>query len=431
MRVSVFGLGYVGSVTAGCLADAGHTVVGVDVDEDKVRMVSAGTSPIVEPGLDELLTTGVRTGTLSTTTSAHEAVAATDVALICVGTPGRTDGRPDVGALERVARGIGLALRSAPKPYTVVLRSTVLPGTIDDVLIPTLETAAGPGSTGLRVASNPEFMREGTALRDFAEPPFTLVGTDDSNTAETVRELYARVTAPFVVTTVRTAEMVKYVSNAFHAVKIAFANEIGDLAEALGVDPHDVMRIFALDKKLNVSGAYLRPGFAFGGSCLPKDVRALVYAARTRDIAGPLLSSVMSSNEAQIRRAAQTILDMKRRRVGVVGLAFKPGTDDLRESPLVTLCETLIGKGCEVRVLDRHVSIARLRGANRRYIEDEIPHIASLMCDGPAALLAHADVIVIGNDSPDAARVLGSIRPGQAVVDLTRGTVSRNAGRAA
>src|SRR5262249_4165278 len=266
----VFGLGYVGSVTAACLADAGHTVVGVDVDEDKVRMVSAGMSPVVEPGLDELLTGGVRMGRLSTTTSVHEAVLATDVALICGGTPGRADGRPAVGALERVARGIGLALRSAPKPYTVVLRSTVLPGTIDDVLIPTLATAAGTdgatsgaaagavagtGRAVIRVVSNPEFMREGSALRDFAEPAFTLVGTDDPIAAETLKALYAKVTAPFVVTSVRTAEMVKYVSNAFHAVKIAFANEIGDLAESLGVDPQEVMRVFALDKKLNVSGA--------------------------------------------------------------------------------------------------------------------------------------------------------------------------------
>jgi GDP-mannose 6-dehydrogenase len=427
MRISVFGLGYVGSVTAGCLARTGHTVVGVDVDDDKVRRVDAGVSPIVEAGLGDVLTEGVREGRLSATTSVDDAVARTDVALICVGTPGRRDGRPDVGAVERVARGIGLALRAAPKRYLVVLRSTVLPGTTDDVVRPALTRAAGAAATGLRVAVNPEFIREGSALRDFAEPPFTLVGADDPASAAAVEALYADVRAPVVVTTVPTAEMVKYVSNAFHALKICFANEVGDLSEALGVDPQDVMRIVRLDKKLNASDAYLHPGFAFGGSCLPKDVRALLYAARARDVAGPVLSSILPSNDAQVRRGVQAVLEMGRRRIGVVGLAFKSGTDDLRESPLVTLVETLIGKGGDVRVLDRSVSVARLVGSNRRYIEEEIPHIASLMCDEPGALLAHAEVIVIGNASDEAAQVLAGLRPGQAVVDLTRGTASKNA----
>jgi GDP-mannose 6-dehydrogenase len=426
MRVSVFGLGYVGSVTAGCLARTGHAVVGVDVDEDKVQRVNAGRSPIVETGLGDVLAEGVREGRLSATTSVDDAVARTDVALICVGTPSRRDGRPDVGGVERVARAIGLALRAAPKPYLVILRSTVLPGTTDDVLRPALTRAAGAPASGVAVAVNPEFMREGSSLRDFAQPPFTLVGADDPASADAVAALYSGVRAPVVVTTVRIAEMVKYVSNAFHALKICFANEVGDLSESLGVDPQDVMRIFRMDKKLNASDAYLRPGFAFGGSCLPKDVRALLYAARARDVAGPVLASILPSNEMQVRRAVQAVLETRRRRIGVVGLAFKSGTDDLRESPLVTLVETLIGKGCDVRVLDRSVSIARLVGANRRYIEEEIPHLAALMCDEPVALLTHADVIVIGNDSDEAAQVLAGARPGQAIIDLTRGTASKH-----
>ncbi|MBI1735598.1 MAG: nucleotide sugar dehydrogenase, partial [Candidatus Rokubacteria bacterium] len=351
----------------------------------------------------------------------------TDVALISVGTPGRGDGRPDMSALERVARGIGLALRDAPKPYTVVMRSTALPGTTDDVVRPNLESAAGRAAKDVHIAVNPEFLREGTALRDFADPPLTLVGSDDATAVEALREMYGAVRAPFVTTTLRTAEMVKYVSNAFHALKICFANEIGDLCEALGVDPQETMRIFRMDRKLNTGEAYLRPGFAFGGSCLPKDVRALLYAARLQDVSGPILSSIMPSNEGTIRRATQAILDTQRRRVGMVGLAFKPGTDDLRESPLVTLVETLIGKGLDVRILDRNVSIARLVGANRRYIQEEIPHISSLMCESPAALLAHADVIVVGNDGEEARKVLAGLRPGQAVVDLTRGAATRDA----
>jgi GDP-mannose 6-dehydrogenase len=426
MRVSVFGLGYVGSVTAGCLAHAGHTVVGVDIDESKVRRVDAGGSPVVEPGLDAVLATAVREGRLSATTGFAEAVGRTDVALISVGTPGRGDGRPELSALERVAHGIGLALRDAPKPYTVVMRSTALPGTTDDVLRPGLARAAGGAAKDIHLAVNPEFLREGSALRDFAEPPLTLVGTDDPVAIDALREMYATVAAPFVTTAIRTAEMVKYVSNAFHALKVCFANEIGDLCEALGVDAQETMRIFRMDRKLNTGEAYLRPGFAFGGSCLPKDVRALLHAARVRDISGPVLSSILPSNEGQVRRGVQAVLETRRRRVGVVGLAFKPGTDDLRESPLVTLVETLIGKGLDVRILDTNVSIARLVGANRRYIEEEIPHVASLMCDSAAALLAHAEVVVLGNNGDDARSVVAALRPGQTVVDLTRGVASRD-----
>jgi GDP-mannose 6-dehydrogenase len=424
MRVSVFGLGYVGCVTAACLARAGHQVVGVDTNAEKVGMLNSSTSPIVEPGLSELLGEVVRNGQLRATTSSAQAIDVADLALICVGTPSRPNGQLDVSALERVAADVGGALRSSPKPFTVVLRSTVLPGTTETVLVPALCEGAGThAARQLRVAVNPEFMREGSSLRDFASPPFTLVGCEDAETASLLQGLYRDIEASFIHTTVRTAEMIKYVANTFHALKICFANETGDLCAALGADPQEVMRIFMMDRKLSISEAYLSPGFAFGGSCLPKDLRALVYAGRARDVSLPLLSSVMVSNEGQIRRAIETVLATRKRRVGIVGLSFKPGTDDLRESPMVALVEALIGKGCDVRILDRNVSIAKLVGANRRYIEEEIPHIASLMCADVETLLAHAEILVVGNAGEEALAALAAAGPELAVIDLTRGAI--------
>src|SRR5207247_1875928 len=361
MRVSVFGLGYVGCVTAACLARAGHQVIGVDVNADKVAMLNGGRSPVVEPGLGELLADVVGRGRLGATPSCAAAVAQSDLGLISVGTPGRPNGQLDVAAIGAVARGIGRALTARAMPFPVVLRSTVVPGTTEGVLVPALrEAAGGQRGAALRVAVNPEFMREGSSLRDFSTPPLTLVGCDDPETVGLLRSLYAGVEAPFVHAAVRTAEMVKYVANAFHALKVCFANEIGDLCAALGADAQEVMRIFLMDRKLNVSEAYLRPGFAFGGSCLPKDLRALLYAARTADMSPPVLSAILPSNEAQIRRGVDRVLETRKRRVGVIGLSFKSGTDDLRESPMVTLVEALIGKGCEVRILDPNVSLARL-----------------------------------------------------------------------
>jgi len=425
MRVSVFGLGYVGCVTAACLAKAGHRVVGVDINPDKVAMVNSGVSPLVEPGLGELLAEVTKAGRLRASTSSDEAVRETDLALICVGTPGQDNGQLDVNAVRRVAEQIGQSLRSHPKPYTVVLRSTVLPGTTESVLLPALQ---GPGAVALpdlAVAVNPEFMREGSSLRDFAQPPITLVGRDVPRAAALLRELYAQVDAPFVETSIRSAEMAKYVSNAFHALKITFANEIGDLCDALGADATEVMRVFLMDRKLNISEAYLRPGFAFGGSCLPKDLRALTHAARSADVAIPVLSQILASNERQIQQGVSRVLATRRRRVGVLGLAFKSGTDDLRESPMVLLVETLIGKGCDVRILDRSVSIARLAGANRRYIEEEIPHIASLMCERPEALLSHAEVLLVAHVDDLARQVLAGARPDHLVIDLSRGGAHR------
>jgi len=327
MRVALFGLGYVGSVTAACLAKAGHEVVGVDISAEKVAMVNAATPPVVEPGLAELLAEVVGAGRLRATTSSDEAVAASDMSLICVGTPGRSNGQLEVEAVVRTGERIGAALRQRAEPHVVVLRSTVLPGTTETRLLPALRAAAGEAAT-IPVAVNPEFMREGSSLRDFANPPLTLVGCSEPSTAAVLQRLYEGVTAPFVHTTIRTAEMVKYAANAFHALKVCFANEIGDACAALGADAHEVMRVFLMDRKLNVSDAYLRPGFAFGGSCLPKDLRALLHAARVADVALPVLSSILPSNEAQVRRGVEAVLATRRPRIGVVGLAFKAGTDD-------------------------------------------------------------------------------------------------------
>ena len=425
MRVSVFGLGYVGCVTSACLAKAGHEVVGVDLNRDKVEMIREARSPIVEPGLGDVLAAVVFSGRLRDTDSTVEAVQATDLALICVGTPGRGNGQLDTSAVERVGEEIGRALRDRDR-YTVVLRSTVLPGTTEKRLAPAIARGAERALEGwLGLAVNPEFMREGSSLRDFAQPPMTLAGAADEAAFSALRTLYASVEAPFVTTTIRSAEMAKYVSNAFHALKVSFANEIGDACAALGGDAQEVMRVFLMDRKLNVSEAYLRPGFAFGGSCLPKDVRALVHAANAADLSLPLLSSILPSNEAQVRRAVDAVLATGKRRVGVVGLSFKDGTDDLRESPLVTLVENLIGKGLQIRILDHNVSLARLVGANRKFIEEQIPHIASLLCEDADELLAHAEVLVLGYTGAQAAAVLAGVGPEHFVLDLTRGRVPR------
>jgi len=424
MQIAVFGLGYVGCVTASCLARAGHRVVGVDVNQEKVDLLNAGRSPIVEPGLGELAATMVASGRLRATTDVAEAVRDAQVALICVGTPSAGHGRPDVDAIDRVGVQIGEAIEPGPQPFTVVLRSTVLPGTTESVLLRALQAGVGgrPG-VRIRVAMNPEFMREGSSLADFDEPPMVLVGTDDPSVAALVRSMYVGVRAPFIQTTLRTAELVKFACNAFHALKVCFANEMAEVAEALGAEGAEVMRVFAIDKKLNISPAYLKPGFAFGGSCLPKDLRALNWAARNHEVETPVLSAVLPSNDLHVQAAVDRILAERRKRIAVVGLAFKPNTDDLRESPVVKVVEALIGKGCDLRILDRNVSVARLTGANRRYIEGEIPHIASLLCESVEDLVAHGDLLVIGSPTVEAGQALAAMRSDCVVIDLTRGGV--------
>jgi GDP-mannose 6-dehydrogenase len=431
MKVAVLGLGYVGCVTACCLARDGHEVIGVDVSGDKVAMINAGLSPIIEPGLAELLARVVQEGRLSATEEIATALAASDVALICVGTPDLGHGQQDLAALAHVAGDIGTACLGRTRPLTVVLRSTVLPGTTVRVLHRILMDAAQHYSSTVHIAVNPEFMREGSSLEDFQHPPFILAGCDDAATANVLRELYAGVTAPFLQTTVRTAEMVKYVCNAYHALKICFANEIADLCDALYTDGQEVMRIVCEDRKLNVSAAYLTPGFAFGGSCLPKDVRALLSAGRIADIPLPLLGAIVSSNDGLIQRGVEAVLRTRRRRVGIVGLAFKPTTDDLRESPMVALVEALIGKGCDVRVYDPTVVLSSLKGSNRRYIEAEIPHISSLLCDSVDALVAHADVLVFGATGGEAALVMAAATDRHTIVDLTHGALAKQVERAA
>ena len=423
MNVSVFGLGYVGCVTAGCLARAGHHVVGVDINEDRVAMLNAARPPIIEPGLEDLLADVVAAGRLRATTGTADALAACDVALICVGTPSLPNGRPDVDGIARVGEEIGRRLNGGDQPLTVVIRSTVMPGTAEHVLLPALRAGADHRTRRpLRVAVNPEFMREGSSIKDFEEPPIVLIGSDDEAAADAVAALYATVQAPLVRTSTRTAELVKYACNTYHGLKVCFANEMADLCDALGADAQEVMRIFCMDRKLNISEAYLRPGFAFGGSCLPKDLRALLWAARSQDLHVPVLSSILPSNEQQIDQAVERVLATRKRRIGVIGLAFKPDTDDLRESPVVSVVEQLIGKGCDLRIYDRNVSMARLVGANRRYIEGEIPHIASLLCESPEDVVAHAEVIVLGGRTPEAAQARAVARADQVVIDLTRAT---------
>jgi GDP-mannose 6-dehydrogenase len=422
MRVSIFGLGYVGVVSAAALAEAGHEVVGVDTNLAKVELVSAGRSPIVEPGVEELLGRAVAAGRLRATTSAEDAVGDSELSIVCVGTPSAPNGSLDLTHVEKVCQEIGLALGSARDPHTVVVRSTMLPGSTEEVVIPTLEASSGRrvGPGDVRVCFNPEFLREGSSLADFHDPAFTLLGVADDETAAVMRELYATLSAPVEVVSYRVAEMAKYASNAFHALKITFANEIGAVSHELGADGARVMDLLTRDTKLNISPAYLRPGFAFGGSCLPKDLRALGYQARRADVDVPLLDAVMRSNQTQVDRALRIVTANGRTRVGVLGFSFKAGTDDLRESPLVELIERLIGKGYAVRVYDRNVSLATLVGANRAFIEREIPHIASLMADTIEEVVEQSDVLVIGNADPAFAAALDAVRPDQIVLDLVR-----------
>ena len=420
MQVSVFGLGYVGAVSCACLAQDGFEVTGVDVSADKVNLINRGQPPIVEADVGDLIARGVTSRRLHATHDVSAAVEASDISLVCVGTPSAANGSLSLDAVVRVSEQIGSAIRRKNSHHEVVIRSTVLPGTVRDVVIPALESASGRRvGAGLEVCVNPEFLREGSSVRDYYHPPFTLIGAREAG-ASRVAELYEKVSAEVVRVSIETAEMVKYVCNSFHALKIAFANEIGTLSRSIGVDSHQVMDIVCRDTKLNISPRYLRPGFAFGGSCLPKDVRALVYRARQADVNLPLVDALLTSNRAQIQRGIDAVLELKQRKVTLLGLAFKAGTDDLRESPLVTLAEALIGKGLDLRIYDEHVALAQLVGANREYIQHEIPHISSLLVGRLEDAVAHADVLIIGN-SADAFRGAAALcRRGQTVVDLVR-----------
>lgn len=419
--VSVFGLGYVGCVSAVCLAARGHRVVGVDVNPDKVTALRAGTAPIVEEAIPELTASVVDSGRLTATTDAAAAVAASDISLVCVGTPSGSGGRLSTAYLENVTDEIGSALAAKDSWHVVVFRSTMVPGTCEQNLIPRLEAASGKrAGVDFGVCVNPEFLREGTSVRDFLDPPKTVVGETDRRSGEMVMELYRDLPGPRFGVPVAVAEMTKYVDNSFHALKVGFANEIGAICAALNLDSHAVMDVFLADTKLNISPAYLRPGFAFGGSCLPKDVRALTHTARRNDVDTPLLANLLMSNETHLRRAVDMVIARGRRKIGIFGLSFKAGTDDLRESPMVELAERLLGKGFDVRIYDPTVVLSRLVGANRAYLERQLPHIGDLLTDDVAAVLDHGEVLIAGSRSPEVVSALREVGADKLVIDLIR-----------
>lgn len=421
MRISIFGMGYVGCVSAACLADMGHDIVGVEPNPIKLNMINEGRSPIIENGLDELMARAVRGRKLQGTGDWSEAVQATELAMVCVGTPSSTNGSIDLSSVLRVCEQIGQALSSKQDYFTVVVRSTVIPGTLEGRVIPILEEHSRKRvGADFGVCMNPEFLREGTSVADFYNPPKTVIGEFDPRSGDGLAQIYKPLRGPLVRTQMRVAEMVKYADNSFHGLKICFANEIGNICESLRIDSHKVMDIFCMDTKLNISASYLKPGFAFGGSCLPKDLRSICYQAKLHDIELPLLSSILESNKYQIQKVVSKLLSYKGRSLGFLGLSFKEGTDDLRESPIVEVIETLIGKGFKVRIHDGNVSMARLIGANKEYIEKEIPHISDLLCSSVDELIAQSDVLVIANKDREYGDRLKGVNENQVILDLVR-----------
>jgi GDP-mannose 6-dehydrogenase len=421
VKISVFGLGYVGTVSAGCLAKNGYEVIGVDPVRTKVDLINQGQSPIVEADIGEIISTAVESGRLRATDDAFEAVQGTEVSFVCVGTPSQPNGNLDLRYIRRVCEQIGAALKSKKGRHVVAIRSTVLPGTVRNIVIPILEEASGKkAGSDFGLCHNPEFLREGSAVSDFNAPPKTVIGELDLCSGDVLATLYQMLDAPLIRTELEISEMVKYIDNSWHALKIGFANEIGNLSKLFGVDAHEVMDIFCQDRKLNISCAYLMPGFAFGGSCLPKDLRALAYQARAHDIETPILNSILPSNDMQVRRGLDLIINKGHKRIGILGFSFKPGTDDLRESPLIEVIERLVGKGYDLRIYDKNVSLASLVGANRDFILNRIPHISRLMVHDLGAVLEHAQTIVIGTRDPDFHNVMSRVKEGQVVVDLVR-----------
>jgi len=421
MRISIFGLGYVGTVSAGCFADDGHQVVGVDPIATKVDLINRGQSPIIEVDIGEIIASTVKAGRLSATDDATRAVNETGLSIVCVGTPSQSNGNLDFRYIRRICEQIGEALKNKRARHLVAIRSTILPGTMHKIVIPTLEEFSGKkAGADFGVCNNPEFLREGSAVKDFRSPPKTVIGEFDKASGDVLAQLYEKLDAPMIRTDIQTAEMVKYVDNSWHALKIGFANEIGNLCKSFGIDSHEVMNIFCQDRKLNISSAYLQPGFAFGGSCLPKDLRALSYQAKSHDLHLPILTSILPSNEIQISRGLQLVMEKGHKRIGVLGFSFKAGTDDLRESPMIEVIERLLGKGHDLRIYDKNVNIASLVGANRDFILNRIPHISKLMVNDIDAVLKHAQTIVIGNKDPEFKRVPERLQEGQLLVDFVR-----------
>ncbi len=422
MDISIFGLGYVGAVSLACLARDGHRVVGVDVDHVKLDLIASGRTPVVEEGMVELMAEVAASGMVSVTADAREAVMKTELSFICVGTPSAPNGNQDQSAILRVAADLGAAMRQKATPHIVAFRSTLVPGTVEDVLRPIMERESGKKEGAeFHVCYQPEFLREGSSIKDYAQPPFTIVGANGEVPVAKLRALFGGLPCEFRVTSIRTAEMVKYCCNNFHALKITFANETARLCEPLGVDPFEVMDLICKDRQLNISPAYLRPGFAFGGSCLPKDLRATMYLAKARDVELPMHGAIIASNRLHIDHAIAKVMATGKRRIGMIGLSFKGGTDDLRESPLVALAEHLIGKGLSLLVYDPDVQLSTLLGANRRFIEQHLPHIGSLIRDDIGAVIAQSDVLIVGLGDEQTARALAAhARPAQVIIDLVR-----------
>ncbi|WP_040261267.1 MULTISPECIES: nucleotide sugar dehydrogenase [Pseudomonas] len=419
MRISIFGLGYVGAVCAGCLTNRGHDVIGVDVSQVKIDLINQGKSPIVEPGLEELLSDARKNGRLSGTVDFKAAVRDTQISMLCVPTPSKKNGDLELNYIEAVCKSIGEVLKEKSERHTVVVRSTVLPGTVKNVVIPTLEQYSGKkAGVDFGVAVNPEFLRESTAIADYDHPPMTVIGELDKESGDLLESLYSELDAEIIRKPVEVAEMIKYTCNVWHATKVTFANEIGNIAKAVGVDGREVMEVVCKDKALNLSAYYMRPGFAFGGSCLPKDVRALTYRASALDVKAPLLNSLMVSNEQQVQNAFDVISRYGKRKIALLGLSFKAGTDDLRESPLVELAERLIGKGFELSIYDKNVEHARILGANKEYIESKIPHVSSLLKSDFNEVVNGAEVLILGNGSKDFADLAHNVPEGKQVFDL-------------
>ena len=421
MNISIFGLGYVGAVSAGCLAADGHTVIGVDPNANKVKLINDGVTPIIEKEIGEIIAKAVAEKRLWATTNVADAIKDTELSIVCVGTPSERNGSLDLRYIRNCCEEIGRALRNKSSWHNVTIRSTILPGTMRNIIIPMLEESSGKqAGVDFGICNNPEFLREGTAVYDYRNPPKTVIGEIDARSGDVLAGLYAHLQAPLIRTSVETAEMVKYVDNVWHAVKVAFANEIGNICKPLAIDSHEVMGIFCQDTKLNLSPYYLKPGFAFGGSCLPKDLRALSYKAKALDLDLPLLASVLPSNELQVDRAFKLIADRNVKKISVLGFSFKEGTDDLRESPVVELIERMIGKGADLRLYDKNVSLAALTGANRDYILNHIPHISRLMVDNIQAAIDHGELIIIGNKSPEFIEWIEKIPSDKHIIDLVR-----------
>lgn len=420
MKISIFGLGYVGAVSIGCLAREGHTVIGVDPVKTKVDLINDGKTPVIEKDIGELISNGARKGLIRATQDSALAVMKTDVSLVCVGTPSLKNGNLDLSYVRSVCLEIGSILKRKKSFHVVTIRSTMLPGSMQKVVIPALEESSGKkADKDFGVCVNPEFLREGSAVYDFFNPPKTVIGEDNPASGDAVASLYKHLNAPLIRVGISTAEMVKYTDNVWHALKVVFANEIGAICDSMNLDGAEVMGIFCKDTKLNISSAYLKPGFAFGGSCLPKDVRALSYRARSLDLEVPVISSILHSNDRHVSRALNRIMAEDKKRIGILGFSFKAGTDDLRESPMVEVIERLIGKGFDLRLYDRNVSIASLIGANRDYILNKIPHISKLMTATIDGVLDHAQVIVLGNKDPDFMDIQNKITSEQTIIDLT------------